>query len=152
MAEDSPSVWDDALLANPHVAADKRLRVRKMFAAIAPSYDLNNRLHSFGMDQLWRKTAVKLARVKPTDKVLDVACGTGDLTLRFAKQLANLGGKMPLGIDFTFEMLPIAQRKSRDAPTSGQHVQILPPDVVTVEHGYLPIGCGFDHPRAVSLR
>ena len=48
-----------------------------MFAAIAPSYDLNNRLHSLWMDQRWRKKAVKLAGVKPTDTIVDVACGTG---------------------------------------------------------------------------
>jgi demethylmenaquinone methyltransferase/2-methoxy-6-polyprenyl-1,4-benzoquinol methylase len=47
--------WDDALLANPHAVADKRRRVRQMFAAIAPSYDLNNRLHSLWQDQRWRR-------------------------------------------------------------------------------------------------
>ncbi|HSI36933.1 MAG TPA: hypothetical protein VK986_25325, partial [Tepidisphaeraceae bacterium] len=51
-------VWDDALLANPHAAADKRARVQRMFAAIAPSYDINNRLHSLWMDQRWRRRAV----------------------------------------------------------------------------------------------
>jgi len=107
-----PSVWDDTLLANPHALADKKLRVRKMFAAIAPSYDLNNRLHSFWMDQRWRKIAVRMADLKPADRVLDVACGTGDLALRFARELSRIGGKMPVGVDFTFEMLPIAQRKS----------------------------------------
>ena len=49
--KDSTAVWDDALLANPHAVADKRSRVQRMFAAIAPSYDLNNRLHSLWMDQ-----------------------------------------------------------------------------------------------------
>src|SRR6478735_4288446 len=73
--------WDDALLANPHAVADKRSRVQRMFAAIAPSYDLNNRLHSLWMDQVWRRRAVKLARVSLTDAVVDVACGTGDLTI-----------------------------------------------------------------------
>ena len=63
--------------------ADKRSRVQRMFAAIAPSYDLNNRLHSLWMDQAWRRKAVKLAELKPTDRVVDVACGTGDLTLAF---------------------------------------------------------------------
>ena len=40
------TAWNDQLLANPHEVADKRNRVQKMFAAIAPSYDLNNHLHS----------------------------------------------------------------------------------------------------------
>ncbi len=106
--------WDDALLANPHAVADKRRRVRQMFAAIAPSYDLNNRLHSLWQDQRWRRNAVKLAAVKPTDVVVDVACGTGDLTLAFA----SAHPQAAIGIDFTFEMLPIANRKSRLANCS----------------------------------
>ena len=58
------SAWNDNLLRNPHAVADKRSRVQKMFAAIAPSYDLNNRLHSLWMDQSWRRKAVKLATLK----------------------------------------------------------------------------------------
>jgi len=42
--------WDDSVLKQPHAVADKRSRVRQMFAAIAPSYELNNRLHSLGQD------------------------------------------------------------------------------------------------------
>ncbi len=114
--------WDDDLLRNPHAVTDKRSRVRQMFAAIAPSYDLNNRLHSLWMDQLWRRTAVKLAGLKPTDRVVDVACGTGDLTLKFAEGLFTSdrsGRPLPrpgqvLGIDFTYEMLPIARTKSSE--------------------------------------
>lgn len=118
----SPPVWNEQLLANPHALADKRSRVQKMFAAIAPSYDLNNRLHSLWMDQRWRKKAVKLAMLKPTDVVVDVACGTGDLTLKFACALRDINpphtfekGQV-LGLDFTFEMLPIARNKSRAYP------------------------------------
>lgn len=106
------AVWDKDLLANPHVVADKRRRVQKMFAAIAPSYDLNNRLHSLWMDQSWRRTAVDLAGLKPTDVVVDVACGTGDLTLQFARALAPIRPDQVIGIDFTFEMLPLAAGKS----------------------------------------
>lgn len=115
--------WTDPLLANPHAVADKAARVNKMFSAIAPSYDLNNRLHSMGMDQHWRNVAVKMAEVKPTDQIVDVACGTGDLTLKFAKRLRSVAsgqrsdnkGKAAggvLGIDFTYEMLPIARAKA----------------------------------------
>src|SRR5436309_702685 len=115
---ESPSAaWDDELLKDPHAVSDKRGRVRKMFAAIAPSYDLNNRLHSLGMDQLWRRRAVKLAGARAEDVVVDVACGTGDLSIRFADVLYPLAlpghpGQVT-GIDFTFEMLPIARRKWR---------------------------------------
>src|SRR5262245_7386229 len=87
--------WNDQLLRDPHAVADKRSRVQKMFAAIAPSYDLNNRLHSLWMDQRWRKKAVKLAEVKATDAVVDVACGTGDLALAFADRLHSLNTRPP---------------------------------------------------------
>ncbi|MCC6239346.1 MAG: class I SAM-dependent methyltransferase [Phycisphaerales bacterium] len=122
--------WDDKLLANPHAAADKRLRVQRMFSAIAPSYDLNNRLHSFAQDQRWRKKAVKLAELTPDDVVVDVACGTGDLTLAFAhhfKQIRPAGGlsHQVIGIDFTYDMLPIAmnkwQRKFADPERNGRN-------------------------------
>src|SRR5437667_12585677 len=88
----TPSVWNDSLLQNPHQVSDKRTRVQKMFAAIAPSYDLNNRLHSLWMDQRWRKKAVKLATLKTTDVVVDVACGTGDLTIAFTNALIRARG------------------------------------------------------------
>lgn len=116
--------WDETLLVNPHEVADKRQRVRRMFAAIAPSYDLNNRLHSLWQDQRWRRKAVRLADLKPLDDVVDVACGTGDLTLAFERELERVCElQMPredirstiVGVDFTFEMLPIANRKSQIA-------------------------------------
>src|SRR5438874_9407406 len=104
--------WDDALLTNPHAVADKQTRVQRMFAAIAPSYDLNNRLHSFWQDERWRRKAVKLAMLKPTDVVVDVACGTGDLAIKFRNELLRTrtgprGIPVVIGVDFTFEMLPI---------------------------------------------
>ncbi|MFT3785760.1 MAG: class I SAM-dependent methyltransferase [Tepidisphaeraceae bacterium] len=115
--------WNDDLLKDPHAVQDKRRRVRDMFAAIAPKYDLNNRLHSFGRDQAWRRKAVKLAELKPSDIVVDVACGTGDLTLAFYDTLLmcrsraerKLNSPEPfqiLGVDFTFEMLPPASAKA----------------------------------------
>jgi demethylmenaquinone methyltransferase / 2-methoxy-6-polyprenyl-1,4-benzoquinol methylase len=121
-----PAAWDEQLLRNPHAVADKRSRVQRMFAAIAPSYDLNNRLHSLGMDQAWRRRAVKLAGLRWSDRVVDVACGTGDLTLAFAREIAelypnhyeyqDLADGQICGVDFTYPMLPIARAKSAAQP------------------------------------
>lgn len=81
--------------------------MRRMFAAIADSYDLNNRVHSLGRDQAWRRMAVRMCDVQPGDVVLDVACGTGDLTLAFA----DAGPARVLGLDFTHEMMRVGQAK-----------------------------------------
>jgi demethylmenaquinone methyltransferase/2-methoxy-6-polyprenyl-1,4-benzoquinol methylase len=131
------TAWNDNLLRDPHHAADKRTRVQKMFAAIAPSYDLNNRLHSLWMDQRWRKKAVKLAEVKSSDVVVDVACGTGDLAIKFL----NAKPQAVIGVDFTFEMLPIARTKSdRSIPYINGDAQSLPfsdasADIVSIAFG-----------------
>lgn len=102
--------WSDPELRDLHTRADKPGRVRRMFAAIAGSYDLNNRVHSLGRDQAWRRFAVRAAGVKRGDRVLDVACGTGDLSQAFA---ATDAAEI-VGVDFTPEMLAIAAQK-RDA-------------------------------------
>ncbi len=103
------AVWTPVDLAeDPHAFADKADRVRRMFGAIAHRYDLNNRLHSFGRDQAWRRRAVALCRVGANDRVLDAACGTGDL----AEAFADAGAREVCGIDFTPEMIDLAQRKA----------------------------------------
>ncbi len=102
-----PTSWDPSSLNNPHTVADKAGRVCTMFSAIAGSYDLNNHLHSLWIDHYWRRAAVRMAGVKPTDVVADIACGTGDLSLAFLKA----GPKRVIGIDFCHAMLQGACRK-----------------------------------------
>ena len=113
-SEVTEPIWDAERLKNPHLSDDKQRRVRDMFAAIAPAYDLNNRLWSLGIDQRWRRRAVKLSRLRGVEDVVDVACGTGDLTLMYRDALdrTNQGAGGVIGIDYTFEMLPAAVRKS----------------------------------------
>ncbi|HYE03728.1 MAG TPA: bifunctional demethylmenaquinone methyltransferase/2-methoxy-6-polyprenyl-1,4-benzoquinol methylase UbiE [Phycisphaerales bacterium] len=104
--------WDTPALADPHAAPDKPQRVRAMFASIAHRYDLNNRLHSLGLDRRWRRVAARAAGVGPGDRVLDAACGTGDLTL----ELARARPREVVGVDFTPEMLELARRKLAARP------------------------------------
>ena len=113
---DNPAWTDADLSENPHENAEKADRVQKMFSAIAPSYDLNNRVHSMWRDQAWRKAAVKMAGLNAGEHVVDVACGTGDLAMAFDASLTKLGGGTVTGIDFTHEMLTIADDKT---PGSG---------------------------------
>ena len=111
--------WTDAdLSADPHANADKAKRVEQMFASIAHAYDLNNRLHSMWRDQAWRRAAVKMAELKETDCVLDVACGTGDLAIAFAN--SKVKPQQVIGMDFTVKMLRIAQQKNFPPTTNHQ--------------------------------
>ncbi len=104
-----PLAWDETHLADPHSEADKAQRINAMFDAIAESYDLNNRLHSLWRDQAWRRKAVRLAQVNAgEDVVVDVACGTGDLALAFARG----GAAKVIGIDFVPRMVRLAQEKA----------------------------------------
>ena len=85
-------------------------RVREMFANIAPRYDLLNHLLSANIDKRWRRRVVaQLNELLPEDaKVLDVGCGTGDLSIQlFEKTAAEV-----TGIDFCGPMLKLAKTKA----------------------------------------
>jgi demethylmenaquinone methyltransferase / 2-methoxy-6-polyprenyl-1,4-benzoquinol methylase len=83
-------------------------RVETMFDRIAPVYDAMNRVMTAGLDQRWRRKTVQ-AVVQPGDRVLDAACGTGDLAIIAAK-----AGGTVTGLDFSEAMLERARRKSSD--------------------------------------
>ncbi len=79
---------------------EKTARVRAMFDTIAPRYDLMNRLMTFGLDQSWRKGTVSALGLPAGALVLDLACGTGDLT-----RLALVSGYRVVGADLSAGML-----------------------------------------------
>ncbi len=87
---------------------EKGYKIRDMFASIAYRYDFLNRLLSFGMDSSWRKKVVGF--IKPNARrdplVIDLACGTGDLSIEMANNGLNV-----VGVDFCKEMLEKAKEK-----------------------------------------
>jgi demethylmenaquinone methyltransferase/2-methoxy-6-polyprenyl-1,4-benzoquinol methylase len=85
--------------------------VRAMFDRIAGIYDPLNTAMTAGLHHRWRERAVDVARVGPGARVLDVAAGTGDLTLALAQRVAP-GGEV-IGSDFSEAMLARARVKAR---------------------------------------
>ena len=70
---------------------DKARRVRGVFDSVAPRYDLMNDLMSLGLHRAWKAYTVWVSSVRPGDRVLDIAGGTGDLALAFAKRVGSTG-------------------------------------------------------------
>jgi demethylmenaquinone methyltransferase/2-methoxy-6-polyprenyl-1,4-benzoquinol methylase len=70
---------------------EKARRVGAVFDSVAPRYDLMNDLMSGGLHRLWKRAAVERSGVRPGDRVLDVAGGTGDLTRLFARRVGPSG-------------------------------------------------------------
>lgn len=70
---------------------DKARRVRGVFDSVAPKYDLMNDLMSVGMHRAWKAYTVLVANVRPGQRVLDIAGGTGDLALAFAPKVGADG-------------------------------------------------------------
>lgn len=96
-------------------------KVRGIFSRIARTYDLVNMVASLGIDRLWRRVAVKAAGLESDSRVLDLAAGTGDLTVALARQAAPAE---VVSTDFVPEMLAVARKKA---------ARLAGPTVVTFE-------------------
>jgi demethylmenaquinone methyltransferase/2-methoxy-6-polyprenyl-1,4-benzoquinol methylase len=83
-----------------------------MFDRIARVYDRMNSLMTAGMDERWRRRAADLAGLRPGDRALDVATGTGALAAELGRHVSP-GGEV-VGVDFAESMLAIARRKAPD--------------------------------------
>ena len=94
---------------NKTSAEDHARSVRDMFARISPRYDLLNHLLSGNIDKRWRRIVVENLRplLSPGAQVLDVACGTGDLSIALFEKI----GARVTGVDFCRPMLEQAARK-----------------------------------------
>ncbi len=102
--------------AKPHGARDEAAAataVRQMFDSIAPRYDLLNHLLSANIDRLWWRRAARTLRpvlANPDASILDICCGTGDMTLALLKH-RPAGAHPILAVDFTRAMLIRASQK-----------------------------------------
>lgn len=119
---------------------DEKVRaVRSMFDAIAPRYDLVNRIMTFRMDVRWRTRTVRDLRLPQGSLVADLACGTGDFCRELQKQ-----GLQAIGFDLSFGMLAAARTS---APLAEADALSLP-----VPDGSLDgITCGFALRNLVEL-
>ena len=101
--------------------------VKNLFNRIAPHYDLMNDLMTGGLHRLWKKKVCKSLNIQDEQKVLDLCCGTGDLTFMLLRE--NPKAKI-IGIDFSQEMLTYAiQRKENEKQYSSQ-IQFQKGDVM----------------------
>ena len=136
MKTDADRSWDRETLPE---GEDKVEAVRQMFDAIAPRYDLVNRIMTFRLDVRWRRKAVRLLALRGGSTVVDLASGTGDLCTDLAR-----AGHLPISIDLSLGML-LADRSG--APRVQADILRLPlPD-----HSVDGVTCGFALRNLVDL-
>ena len=128
--------WDTAELPQ---GDDKARMVRNMFDAIAPRYDLVNRVMTFRLDTRWRRRAVRDLQLPAGSRVLDLAAGTGDLCIDLRK-----AGLQPIAMDLSYGML--ANDRS-GAPRAQADILRLP----VPDHSVDGIICGFALRNLVDL-
>jgi len=88
---------------------EKSVYVREMFASIAPRYDATNRLLTGGVDERWRRRAVRELAPPSHGTILDMCCGTGDLSFHLARTDPTLTVR---GVDFCEPMLDGARKRA----------------------------------------
>jgi demethylmenaquinone methyltransferase/2-methoxy-6-polyprenyl-1,4-benzoquinol methylase len=113
--------------------------VQNMFDAIAPRYDMVNRIMTFRLDTRWRKIAVRKLALAKGARVLDLASGTGDLCVDLRKS-----GLTPLSFDMSFGMLAADHSK---APRVQADILRLPIATQSVDG----VTCGFALRNLVDL-
>lgn len=91
---------------------EKEKKVAEVFHSVAKNYDLMNDLMSFGVHHLWKRYTIELSNVRPGQKVLDLAGGSGDLTRKLAKKVGNSG--TVILADINASMLQVGRNRLLD--------------------------------------
>lgn len=91
---------------------EKQAKVAEVFHSVAAKYDLMNDLMSFGVHRLWKRITIDMSGVRPGNRVLDLAGGTGDLTRKFSK-IVGPQGKVILA-DINSSMLNVGRDRLTD--------------------------------------
>ena len=87
-------------------AEGKQRYVRRLFATIADRYDFITRFLSYGQDRRWKQRLIERAQLQPADRVLDLACGTGDILFAASERV-----RLAVGLDLTHRMLQLASAR-----------------------------------------
>ena len=103
---------------------DRAVKVRHLFNAIAPRYDLINDVQSLGLHRLWKRRLVALSGLRRDDRALDLCCGTGDI----AAALASRGARVA-AVDFS---LPMIERAWTRGGQKGQPVLFIQGDALRI--------------------
>ncbi len=110
---------------------EKSVYVREMFASIAPRYDATNRLLTGGIDESWRRRAVRELAPPPAGRILDMCCGTGDLSFHLLRTDPSLH---VVGVDFCEPMLDGARTRA-PKEAAGRDVRFEVGDVMALPFG-----------------
>ena len=138
--QDGPSTKNQGPRTNLRQAIStsegKQRYVRRLFATIADRYDFITGFLSYGQDRRWKRRLIRLANLQPADRVLDLACGTGDIVFAAAPRVQSA-----VGLDVTHRMLQLAKARaeSRVQFVTGDMLALPFPDrsftVVTIGYG-----------------
>lgn len=132
--------------------------IQRMFDAIAPTYDRANHLLSFGLDRTWWMRAARAVRAilqRPEAVVLDLCCGTGDMTMALYRHRLKSDAAAPmLAVDFSHNMLELAQpkfagKKIRSIEADALHLPLADGsvDLVTSAFGFRNLA---DYPAGLA--
>src|SRR5690554_3129561 len=97
--------------------SQKASQVADVFHSVAGKYDLMNDLMSMGIHRLWKRFTIEISGVRPGHRVLDIAGGTGDLTMKFS-DLVGPSGKVVLA-DINASMLQVGRSRLTDRGYAG---------------------------------